>query len=85
MSVRKGRALWQARVQKNVQRYLCKSCNKIFSGIDWFVGRHFDADIIIRALSMVATKMSPDEAHRQLNLEDIKIDASIGGLTVIRI
>ena len=76
MLIRKGRAPWQAQVQKNVQRYLCKSCNKTFSGIDGFVGRHFGADIIIRVLSMVATKMSPDEARRQLNLEGIKIDAS---------
>ena len=59
-----------------VQRYLCKSCNKTFSGIDGFVGRHFDADVITRALSMVTTKMSPDEARRQLNLEGIVIDAS---------
>ena len=62
--------------KRPVQRYLCKSCGQTFSGIDGFVGRHFDADVIIKALSMVAKKMSPDEARDQLKLDDIKIDAS---------
>ena len=62
--------------KKPVQRYLCKSCGKTFSGIDGFVGRHFDTDVIIRALSMAAAKMSPDEARGQLKLEGIKINAS---------
>ena len=43
--------------------HLCKSCNKTFFGIDRFVGRHFDADVIIRAPSMTGAKMSPDEAR----------------------
>ena len=48
--------------KKPVQRYLCKSCGHTFSGIEGFVGRHFDADVIIKMLSLVAAKLSPDEA-----------------------
>ena len=58
------------------QRYMCKSCGKTFSGIDGFVGRHFDIDVIIKTLSMVGAKMSPDEAREQLKLKGIKINAS---------
>ena len=46
-----------------VQRYLCKSCGKTFSGIGGFVGWHFDADVIIRSLSMAAAKLSPNEVR----------------------
>lgn len=59
-----------------VQRYLCKSCGKTFSGIDGFVGKHFDADVIIKALSMVAAKMSSSEARQQLKLMNVKVNTS---------
>ena len=62
--------------KKPVQRYLCKSCGKTFSGIDGFVGRHFDADVIIRSLAMAAAKLSSNEVRMQLKLVDIKVDAS---------
>ena len=62
--------------KKPVQRYLCKSCGKTFSGIDGFVGRHFDADVIIRSLSMAAAKLSSNEVRGQLKLVGIKVDTS---------
>ena len=56
-----------------VQRYLCKSCGCTFSGIEGFVGRHFPESVIVRAISLVAAKISPAEACSQLKLDGICI------------
>ena len=59
-----------------VQRYLCKACGRTFSGIEGFAGRHFDATVIIEALSMVSMKMSADEARKQLKLRGVYVHES---------
>ena len=59
-----------------VQRHLCNSCGRTFSGKAGFKGRHFDETVIIKALSMMATKMSPEEVCTQLRLDGIVIDPS---------
>ena len=69
--VRNGRR--RCRRKGPVQRYLCKSCGRTFSGIGGFVGRHFEATIIIRALSMTAARMSPGEVRPQFKLDGITI------------
>ena len=59
-----------------VQRHPCNSCGRTFSGKAGFKGRHFDETVIIKALSMMATKMSPEEVCTQLRLYGIVIDPS---------
>ena len=59
-----------------VQRYLCKACRRTASGIDGFRHRHFDAAVIVKALSMTAAKMSPDEVRRQLKLNKIVVHST---------
>ncbi len=54
-----------------VQRYLCRSCGRTFSGIDGFAGRHFEATVIIKAPSMTAARMSPGEVRVQFKLDGI--------------
>ena len=56
-----------------MQWYLCRSCGRTFSCIDGFVGRHFEAAIIIKALSMTAARMSPGEVCVQFKLDGITI------------
>ena len=56
--------------------HLCNSCGRTFSGVAGFKGRHFDETVIIKALSMMATKMSPEEVCTQLRLDGIVIDPS---------
>ena len=72
--VRNGKC--KCKRKKPVQRCLCKSCGKTFSGIDGFVGRHFDADVIIRSLAMTAAKLSSSKVRMQLKLVGIKVDTS---------
>lgn len=69
--VRNGRR--RCRRKGPVQRYLCKSCGRTFSGIDGFAGRHFEVPVIIRALSMTAARMSPGEVRAQFRLDGIII------------
>lgn len=59
-----------------VQRYKCKMCGRTFSGTIGFVGRHFSEDAIVKALSLVATKMSHEEAADKLAEEDVIVHAS---------
>ena len=59
-----------------VQRYLCRSCGRTFSGIAGFVGRHYDAAVIMRVVSYVAARMSPDEMRKQLKNERIWVHES---------
>lgn len=70
-TVRNGRR--RCKRKGPVQRHLCKSCGRTFSGIDGFVGRHFEATIIIKALSMTAARMSPGEVRVQFKLDGITI------------
>ena len=56
-----------------VQRYLCRSCNKTFSGIVGFVGRHYDAATITKALFQVAACASPDQMRKNLKFEGISV------------
>ena len=56
-----------------VQRYLCRSCNKTFSGIAGFVGRHYDEATITDALFHVAMKLSTDEARKSLGFHGVAI------------
>ena len=65
--------MFKCRRKGPVQRYLCMSCGRTFSGMDGFRGRHFDAGIIARALSMAAARMSPAEVCRQMRLEGVAI------------
>lgn len=51
-----------------VQRYRCRACGRTFSGIDGFAGRHFDAAVIVEALSLVSIRMSAGEAGRHMRL-----------------
>ena len=59
-----------------VQRHLCRSCGRTFSGIDGFVGRHFEAKVIIKALSMTAIKLSSGEALVPLKIDGFEIHQS---------
>ena len=59
-----------------VQRHLCRSCGRTFSGIDGFVGRHFEAKVIIKALSMTAIKLSSGEVLVPLKIDGFEIHQS---------
>ena len=59
-----------------VQRHLCRSCGRTLSGIDGFVGRHFEAKIIIKALSMTAIKLSSGEVLVPLKIDGFEIHPS---------
>ena len=69
--VRNGRR--RCRRKGPVQRYPCRSCGRTFSGIGGFAGRHFEAAIITKALSMTAAGMSPGEVRVQFRLDGITI------------
>ncbi len=62
--------------KRSVRRYMCKKCGRTFSGMEGFKGRHFDASVIAKALSMMATKMSPEEVCVQLAMDEIIINPS---------
>ena len=72
-------------MQKGLQRYLCKSCGHTFSGIGGFTGRHFKPEVIVRALSMMAVKMSPSEVGGQLKMLFVIILRLLGGRIIILI
>ncbi len=55
---------------------MCKKCGRTFSGIEGFKGRYFDASVIAKALSMMATKMSPEEVCVQLAMDEIIVNPS---------